>query len=229
MVLVPAGAFEMGSNNGDSDEMPVHTVTLDDYYIDQYEVTNALYKACVDAGVCDPPVNTSSFTRDSYFGNSQYDDYPVIRVSWYDAKAYCEWRGVRLPTEAEWEKAARGTDGRTYPWGEGIDCTKANYGGCVDDTTAVGSYPDGASPYGLFDMAGNVWEWVADWYDGNYYDAYPADSWPPNPAGPSSGEYRVLRGGSWLNYGDLLRVANRSGYDPSSRFNFIGFRCALSP
>ena len=257
VVLVPAGAFEMGGDadialaecqklfiGGDcqrdwfTDEERIHTVTLEDYYIDQYEVTNARYKACVDAGVCDPPGEVSSYTRSSYYGNSQYDDYPVIYVSWDDAKAYCEWRGARLPTEAEWEKAARGgLEGKLYPWGDGFDGSRANfcdrnctynwankdYNDGYADTAPAGSYaPNG---YGLYDMAGNVWEWVADWYDGGYYGVSPSN----NPTGPSTGEYRVLRGGSWLNYGDLLRVANRSGYDPSSRFNFIGFRCALSP
>ncbi len=145
MVLVPAGPFEMGSEDGYANEK--HTVTLDDFYIDQYEVTNQRFAECVYAGVCDPPPVTGSETRESYYGNSVYDDYPAIFASWYDAQTYCEWRGARLPTEAEWEKAARGTDERTYPWGDRkITCELANYLSCGGDTRAIGSNPDGTSP-----------------------------------------------------------------------------------
>ncbi|GAB4504909.1 MAG: hypothetical protein Fur0043_19040 [Anaerolineales bacterium] len=223
MRLVPAGEFTMGSNSG-YDEKPVHTVYLDAFYMDKYEVTNALYKACVDAGVCDPPKESNSHTRDSYYGNPEFDDYPVIYVDWNMAKAYCQWRGARLPTEAEWEKAARGTDGRTYPWGEGIDCDKANYDGCKGDTTKVGSYENGKSPYGLYDLAGNVWEWVADWYSDTYYQSSPSS----NPLGPSSGQYRVLRGGSWGSDGDGVRSANRSDGASDLIYFLVGFRCARS-
>jgi serine/threonine protein kinase len=208
MVLAPAGAFEMGSRNGDFDESPVHTVRLDDYYIDKYEVTNELYARCVQAGECQPPSSSSSYTHDSYYGNPEFDDYPVIWVDWQQAQTFCQWRGARLPSEAEWEKAARGTHGRTYPWGEGFDCTKANYGGCSGDTEQVGAFPDGASPYGALDMAGNVWEWVADWYDDNYYSISPSE----NPAGPASGQYRVLRGGSWSHGAVYVRTALRVRY-----------------
>ncbi|HXF84844.1 MAG TPA: SUMF1/EgtB/PvdO family nonheme iron enzyme [Anaerolineales bacterium] len=229
MRLVPAGKFTMGSENGDSDERPVHPVYLDAFYMDIYEVTNALYRACVEAGVCDPPHKTSSDTRSSYYGNPEFDDYPVINVDWYQAQAYCEWRGARLPTEAEWEKAARGTDGRTFPWGEGIDCNKANYYDgnhyCVGDTTQVGSYENGKSPYGLYDMAGNVWEWVADLYSETYYSQSPFR----NPQGPASGDYRVLRGGSWVDYENLIRSADRFRLGPDHWGDVIGFRCALSP
>jgi eukaryotic-like serine/threonine-protein kinase len=162
MVLVPAGEFIMGSESGDDDEKPVHTVYLDAYYIDKYEVTNAAYKVCVDAGGCTPPMQTNSYSRSSYYDNSEFDDYPVIYVDWNRATDYCEWRDTSLPTETQWEKAARGTDGRTYPWGEGISCKQANYYSCVGDTRKVGSYESGKSPYGIYDLAGNVWEWVAD-------------------------------------------------------------------
>jgi formylglycine-generating enzyme required for sulfatase activity len=225
MRLVPAGEFTMGSENGDSDESPVHKVYLDAFYMDKYEVTNAMYAACVNAGVCDPPRNTSSYTRSSYYGNAAFDDYPVIYVDWNMAKTYCEWRGARLPTEAEWEKAARGTDGRTYPWGEGISCNKANYyagHSCVGDTTQVDSYESGQSPYGIYDLAGNVWEWVNDWYDGKYYNNSPKE----NPQGPPSGSSRVLRGGSWHDIDDFVRAANRNGYGPGNILNHVGIRCA---
>ncbi len=236
MVYVPEGNFLMGSPDdvGDPDEHPQHTVYLDAYWIDQTEVTNAMYEKCVTAGACAAPSDNSSNTHGSYYGNSEFDSYPVIRVSWNQANAYCHWAGRELPTEAQWEKAARGTDGRTYPWGnQNPDSALANYNGDVWDTTEVGSYSAGASPYGALDMAGNVWEWVMDWYDENYY----ANSTNKNPTGPSSGTDRSLRGGSWNNNsGYELRVANRSGFDPMltknnfDGFSFInfGFRCSLS-
>jgi formylglycine-generating enzyme required for sulfatase activity len=224
LVWVPEGEFSMGSDTGYDNEKPVHTVYLDGYWMDRTEVTNAMYALCVAAGVCNQPGSTSSHTRSSYYGDSQYKDYPVIYVDWNQATAYCEWAGRSLPSEAQWEKAARGTDGRTYPWGEGIPCTLANYSGCKGDTTAVGSYPSGASPYGIMDMAGNVWEWVADWYAETYYISSPAT----NPQGPSSGTYRSLRGGSW-NYNELfVRAADRDGLVPGIRYYYIGFRCVLS-
>ena len=227
-VFVPAGPFTMGSDNGDSDERPVHTVTLDAYWIDQTEVTNSMYASCVAAAACQPPGDSSSYTRSSYYGDVSYADYPVIYVSWKDAYAYCEWAERRLPTEAEWEKAARGTDARTYPWGEDVSCDQANYFSCVGDTTRVGSYATGASPYRALDMAGNVWEWVADWYDSRYYESSPNR----NPPGPASGQYRVLRGGSWDYYGNLIRASFRSNVNPTNRNSNVGFRCAqeyLSP
>ena len=182
MVLVPAGEFMMGSMNGNSDEI-LKVVYIDDFYIDLTEVTNIMYTICVHEGGCQPPFMNGSFSREDYYGNPLYDDYPVIYVNWDQATAYCEWRGTRLPTEAEWEKAALGTERRTYPWGEEIDCTKANFNLCVGDTSQVGSYPDGHSPYGLQDMAGNVAEWVADWYSDYYYSISPYE----NPQGPDSG------------------------------------------
>ena len=219
MVYVPAGDFEMGSEDGDSDEKPVHTVYLDAYWIDQTEVTNEMYEKCVQAGACEEPGSNESCSRSSYYGNTAYDNYPVIYVDWYAANDYCEWAGRRLPTEAEWEKAARGTDGRTYPWGEGIDNSLANYSGF--DTTEAGSYPKGASPYGALDMAGNVWEWVDD---AGYYSA----SSENNPQGPTLGETRVLRGGSWTHIVNNTRSANRLRDNPSLTWLSYGFRCVLS-
>lgn len=217
MVLIPAGIFEMGSADG-RDERPVHEVYLDTYYIDLYEVTNAKYARCVDAGICDKPGGND-------YSDPEYAEHPVVYVDWTNAQSYCTWIGGSLPTEAQWEKAARGTDGRKYPWGEGIDSSLANYESNVGDTTSVGSYPDGISPYGLYDMAGNVWEWVADWYSKEYYTSAPYE----NPVGPASGDSRVLRGGSWNFNDNFLRAANRNNINPDNTNNNFGFRCAASP
>jgi formylglycine-generating enzyme required for sulfatase activity len=225
LVFVPAGEFTMGSDDGGSDERPAHTVYLDAFAIDRTEVTNAQYARCVQAGACRPPDPSRSSTRADYFADPRYADYPVIYVSWDDARAYCAWAGRRLPTEAEWEKAARGTDGRTYPWGDEWDASKANTDEAgPGDTTPVGAYPQGASPYGALDMAGNVWEWVADWYGANYYRESPGE----NPLGPASGAYRVVRGGSWNNYQWLARAAIRGRNTPGNRDDDVGFRCARS-
>jgi len=261
MMLIPAGEFEMGMDadralvecqkysepNNDSEcelssfenEEPVHEVYLDVYYIDQYEVTNAAYQDCVEAGTCDPPEEFISNTRDSYYGNSAYDEYPVVNVNWEDANTYCEWRGGRLPTEAEWEKAARGTDGRMYPWGDEFDGAVVNfcdqecefdhanteYNDGYAGTAPVGSYPGGASPYGVMDMAGNVWEWVSDWSGGDYYANSPAE----NPLGPTSGENRRLRGGGWWLPANYVSAAYRLRDNPDLSNNSTGFRCAASP
>ncbi len=226
MRFVPAGEFEMGSSESSyGEERPAHTVYLDEFYIDKYEVTNVSYKSCVDAGVCQQPNELSSATRPDYYGNPEFDDYPVIYVDWDMAVTYCEeWRGAALPTEAQWEKAARGTNGRSYPWGEGIDATFANYNDSVGDTTLVGAYEDGQSPYGVYDMSGNVWEWVTDWYDENYYGNL--GELTENPAGPASGEFHGLRGGSWLNEEDFVRTFTR-GWNDLSYFDYadFGFRC----
>jgi formylglycine-generating enzyme required for sulfatase activity len=236
MVLVPGGSFQMGSLNGDEDEQPVHTVTLDAFYIDQYEVTNSQYAICVDAGVCDlgtAPYEVTSYSRANYYGSAEYADYPVIWVSWYDAQQYCGWRGMRLPTEAEWEKAARGgLEGVDYPWGDEAPLCEAGAengakfdddGACDDtDTEQVGSYsPNG---YGLYDMAGNVWEWVNDFYDDVYYPNSPVE----NPLGPwpAEGSSPVIRGGNWSNDADHIRVSDRRFNDPRSGSLNGGFRCA---
>lgn len=225
MCLVTAGEFTMGSENGNRDEKPVHQVHLDAFYMDEFEVTNALYKACVDVGVCAPPYEEGSTTHSSYYSNLEYANYPVIKVDWNQANTFCGWRGARLPTEAEWEKAARGTDERTYPWGSSIDCSFANYwgkdGGCVGDTSEVGSYPSGVSAYGIFDLAGNVWEWVADWYGDTYYSSSPSS----NPMGSSSGGFRALRGGSWGIDGLNARASIRYWGAPDDWDVDFGFRC----
>ena len=234
--LIPANSFQMGCDSSNlaetcySDQQPLHTVTLDAYSIDKYEVTNARYQACVAAGGCTAPGSVDSTTRSPYYGTSTYADYPVIQVNWHQASAFCAWAGRRLPTEAEWEKAARGSsDTRTYPWGSSVpDCVKLNYrpasGACVGDTSRVGSYPSGMSPYGVLDMAGNVHEWVNDWYDGSYYSVSPGS----NPQGPATGEHRVLRGGSWSFNDNGVRSAFRYGGYPDNRISLVGFRCVRS-
>jgi formylglycine-generating enzyme required for sulfatase activity len=231
LLYVPAGEFTMGSNNGNPGEKPAHPIYLDAFWIDKTEVTNKMYSSCVAAGVCKEPTSRSgdTNTRSSYYSNPEFNNYPVIYVYWDMAKTYCEWAGRRLPTEAEWEKAARGTDGRSYPWGnESPNEMLANYARGVGATTEVGEYPNGASPYGALDMAGNVWEWVNDWYDVNYYATLGEDA--RNLQGPTNGRYRVLRGGSWSFSGDRVRSSYRY-WSPASYSGFyggFGFRCAMS-
>jgi formylglycine-generating enzyme required for sulfatase activity len=240
LVFVPAGEFTMGSSatsaladcqNLRSDcrldwftnAEPSHKVTLDAFWIDQTEVTTKQYAACVSAKKCKPPFQNNSYTRKSYFGNPSFDNYPVIYVSWYDAESYCQWAKRRLPSEAEWEKAARGTDERTYPWGnEPPNKNLLNYNLDVGDTTAVKTYPKGVSPYGAYDMAGNAWEWVNDWYDENYYRASPLS----NPLGPYTGKDKVSRSSAWIFYDFDVRVTDRYGNYPKTTNNVIGFRCA---
>jgi len=229
LVYVPAGEFPMGSDDGGSVEKPVHTVLLDAFWIDQTEVTNAMYANCVQEGVCKEPSDTT------YYSDLDYASHPAVYVSWEDASNYCSWADRRLPTEAEWEKAASWDEENqtknVYPWGDGIDCSFANYPDgnkyCVGTTTAVGSYPSSASPYGALDMAGNVWEWVNDWYQSDYY-ATLGDS-ASNPQGPLNSDYRVLRGGTWSNAGNSVRSAYRYGYYPSLTSSSVGFRCSRSP
>jgi serine/threonine-protein kinase len=227
MVYVPSGEFTMGSHTGSDDELPVHSVNLDAFWFDRTEVSNGQYRKCVDSGQCLAPTTSASWTHGSYFGNPSFDDYPVIFVTWEQAKTYCAWAGARLPTEAEWEKAARGTDGRTYPWGERIDCDRANVlgndGRCVGDTTRVGSYPSGASPYGALDMAGNVREWTSSLHRDYPYDA------GDGREDMQDGRRRVIRGGSWFGHipGET-RSAARSETQPAYWDYSIGFRCAVS-
>ncbi len=241
LVYVPAGEFIMGSGNSEVDEKPIHTVDLKAFWIDQTEVTNSMYATWVSDGLCKEPINTSSYTHPSYYGNPEFDNYPVLYVDWNMANAYCSWVGRRLPTEAEWEKAARGTNARTYPWGNRFDGAIVNFcdTNCpfshadkssndgYTDVAPVGSYPSGQSIYGALDMAGNVWEWVNDWYDENYYVSSPE----ANPLGPNllDGQYRVLRGGSWGSYYSLVRSVDRGWNDPALTFIDIGFRCARTP
>jgi serine/threonine-protein kinase len=230
MVYVPPGTFPMGSTDGEDDERPVHDVALDGFWIDETEVTNAQHTQCVDAGEC----AASSYADDPTYNG---DDYPVVGVSWNEADTYCRWAGGQLPAEAQWEYAARGPEGNRYPWGEEFEGKLVNYcdENCTYDwkdesfndgyelTAPVGSYPEGASWVGALDMAGNVWEWVNDWYDGDYYANSPAE----NPAGPESGAAKVLRGGSWYSRSIYLRGAYRNNEDLVFRDAGFGFRCVL--
>jgi formylglycine-generating enzyme required for sulfatase activity len=242
-VYIPDGTFNMGGRDADTgpDEQPPHNVTISGFWLDKVEVTNAMYSLCVKAGACEPPRLFTSATHETYYNNPDFSEYPVIMVRWRDANAYCSWAGRRLPYEAEWEYAARGTDFRTWPWGdERPDSGRANYNYSLRDTVRVGSSPNGVSPFGILDMAGNVWEWVADWYDANYYLNAPT----VNPMGPTaalSKYLKVIRGGSWQDGDAELRVSNRgftSGGDDKAQLNSdayngtaantIGFRCAAN-
>ena len=229
MVYVPEGSFEMGSITGSDNEKPIHEVFLEAFYIDRLEVSNSQYERCVNAGQCDPPIDTSSVTRSRYYGNFSYINYPVINVSWYNARDYCIWAGGRLPTEAEWEKAARGTDSRKYPWGNGYpNCSLTNFyneasgSHCIGDTSSGDSYITGASPFGALNMAGNVGEWVNDWYGKDYINPEPVS----NPTGPTSGDSKVIRGGGWSDPPFGLVSTFRSYAAPDS-FIGVGFRCVL--
>jgi formylglycine-generating enzyme required for sulfatase activity len=199
LVYVPVGEFLMGSNGGFANERPQHAVTLHEDWIDQFPVTNAQF----DQFVRETGYQAQGDWRSEFRPGKE--QYPVVYVTWEDACAYGKWCGKRLPTEAEWEKAARGIDGREYPWGNRWDGNNCNVSG--RGTTPVGSYPAGLSPYGCYDMAGNVWEWVADWYGPDYYKASPGE----NPSGPAAGDRRVVRGGSWYDGLDYARAASRPG------------------
>lgn len=210
----------MGSNDSDAqdDEKPVHKVWLDGYWIGQTPVTNRQYQVyCHEKGF------SKGFDKNEL-------EFPVVEITWHDASEFCGWlteksgQNIRMPTEAEWEKAARGTDARKYPWGnENPTCRLANYHGCVGETSLVGNYPAGASPFGALDMAGNVWEWVADWYLQDYF----RQSTYKNPQGPDSGIHRVFRGGSWGSNNIYLRVSSRQRANPGDSHITNGFRCLL--
>jgi formylglycine-generating enzyme required for sulfatase activity len=248
LVCVPAGEFLRGAAANDplaqDHEKPQHRVYLDAFWIDRTEVTNANFARCMADGACRPKVyELSAKTYTPYAIYPGYQDFPALLYEADVAAAYCRWARRRLPTEAEWEKAARGTDARYYPWGNGLDCTKANYYDC-DNTRKSGglSAPRcgnsahcrtnkvdddlaGASPYGALNMAGNVWEWVADWYSPDYYANSPAS----NPTGPKQGEFKVRRGGGSKSLPQDLRVTVRASGSPHHYFDDqMGFRCAAS-
>lgn len=241
MLFVPGGPFRMGSEEGEADEQPSRIVRLNPFYIDETEVTNGAYLQCVRDGTCRPPASERSAFYQDYYGNPEYGDYPVVYVNWEQARHFCEWREARLPSEAEWERAA-GFDAErgvkmTYPWGDEFDGAQLNYcdANCFSaenqdpdfddgyrDTAPVGTYPDGRSPAGAYDMLGNVMEWVSDWYDRGYYSYGPE----ANPLGPAEGFSKVVRGGSWLSSREEVRVSARTFYDPNEVRTNIGFRCA---
>ena len=232
MVFIPEGSFQMGSEFGQENEIPPHPMMLDSYYIDKYEVTNILYRACVNAGVCDRPQHYGSYNSGIYYEDPKYMDYPVIYVDWEMADTYCRWRGdgARLPTEAEWEKAARGDTNNSYPWGDTLGCEYASYKNsgalCSVGTSKVGSYEAGKSPYGVYDMAGNVWEWVADFYNKFYYYTAVVN---PNPMGPLASDgtnRRIVRGGSWNEPPVSMRSSNRYPVNYALANYETGFRCA---
>lgn len=234
MIKIPAGEFVMGDNDGPRNERPEHKVWLDAYYIDQFEVTMILYQKFLDETFYEPPPlwdDAAAF---------EVGDRPAIGMSWQGAYDYCKWVGKRLPTEAEWEKAARGTDGRRYPWGHMqpfVDIANYNRGVWVSEKITLravtagvegmsirhGLKQGGKSPYGLFHMAGNAEEWVSDWYDRNYYENSPER----NPTGPEEGYAKVLRGGSWVSAPAALRVTSRAKAELEFQDLTIGFRCAL--
>ncbi len=221
-LYVPETVFIMGNASGAINEKPAHEVTLGTYWIDKTEVSNAQYSQCVSAGVCSDPVQTKSLKNPSYYGNEAFAGYPVIFVTWAQAVQYCEWAGGRLPTEAEWENAARGPDGFLYPWGITFDTANLNYAGSgINDTEPVESYENGASPYGLLNMAGNVAEWVSDRYAEDWYQTSPDQ----NPAGPEYGAFRVVRGGSWQTGEVSVQSVNRFYAAESSSGLDRGFRC----
>lgn len=222
MILIPAGSFEMGSAAQDAqamdDERPIHTVDLNAYWMDKTEITNKMYAGCITANFCTEPA------RSPYYLQAQYANHPIRGISWTQAETYCAWADRRLPSEAEWEKAARGTDGRIYPWGNMPPNSQlANFNQSVNDTRPVGSYPSGASPYGILDMAGNVWEWVADGYNPLYYSI----SLDFNPISDTVKNLKVLRGGNWDSNAQGIRSANRFWAFPG-RNDTDGFRCAKS-
>jgi formylglycine-generating enzyme required for sulfatase activity len=219
LIYIPAGDFTMGDNGFDA---PAHTVTLDGYWIQQTTVTNQMYEQCVKAGGCAAPTQQLG---GPVFSNPQFASHPVVGVSWSQAQAYCGWMQGSLPTEAQWEKAARGTNGNTYPWGSANpSCDLLNYANCYGRTTSVTAYADGASMYGVLDMAGNVFEWIADWYDVNYYGQSPVT----NPTGPQSGQYRVVRGSSFETATEQVASAIRRFDEQGDSRRDTGFRCAVN-
>lgn len=231
MIYIPPGDFRMGTDGGYADEKPEHPVFVEGFYISKYEVTVSQYKKFLldpQGKWHEPDPPSGDYMPADYFTNPKYDNYPVVNVSWEDAEAYCKWAGNRLPKEAEWEKAARGADHRIYPWGEMWDGKRANSddeeSNFKDDgyrfTAPVGSFPEGVSPFSVHDLAGNVWEWVDDWYQA--YDGNPTQDVDYGKT------YRVIRGGSWLRYPLGLTVTSRDTSKPGLKFDSIGFRCACN-
>jgi formylglycine-generating enzyme required for sulfatase activity len=218
-IHIPAGEFVMGSNTGGGAvQFRAHKVYLDAYWIDQVEVTNLMYALCQKSGNCRAPA-----LYNNYFGHSKYDDYPVVYITWYDAEAYCAWEGGNLPTEAEWEKAARGVNEFRYPWGSGApDKSLLNFNAEYKDLRPAYDFLAGASPYGLLNMAGNAREWVSDWYDPNYYLVSPYK----DPQGPLTGENKSLRGGGDYDKANEVQTYYRDNHDPTSPGENRGFRCA---
>lgn len=219
MVQIPAGPFIMGSDSHDPDETPRRQVDLPAFEIDVFEVTNAQFAAFVEATGYQTDAEKAGESGWRGFYKEGEQNYPVVKVSWNDAVAFCEWAGKRLPTEAEWEKAARGTDGRLYPWGNDWDPSRANVKAAgFRGTTPEGSFPAGASPFGVHDVAGNVWEWTADWYQ-----PYPGSGHSNSYYGE---KFKVTRGGGWFEEADQVRVSNRNATSPTAANDDLGFRCA---
>jgi len=245
MVLIPAGEFIMGAFDNESPfgfwgaEAPRHRVYLDSFWMYKTEVTNSMYALCVEVKACPKPEQTSTDRYPEYYTDSFYSSYPVVNVTWTGAQSYCVWAKGRLPTEAEWEKTARGDDQRWFPWGnDPPGNNRANYCdvNCVDtqyydsskddgfsEAAPVGNYPEGASYYGILDMAGNVWEWTHDWFNAGYYQS----SSESNPPGPAGGTTRVARGGSWYNPIDGIQTVVRNYYQPIRAYSTLGFRCVV--
>ncbi len=224
MVYVPEGYFEMGLSSSEAeDQKPMHFVYTSAFFIDKYEVSNAVYKKFMDA---------TGYPKPKYWDDERFNqpNQPVVGVSWFDTMAYARWKGRRLPTEAEWEKAARGNDGRPYPWGakeaKGSKLYFVNVYGMEDQyefTAPVNYYASGASPFGALNMAGNVWEWCLDWYDKDYYRVSPE----LDPEGPEAARMKVLRGGSWVNNIDGVGATQRARNAPDMQNNIYGFRTVL--
>jgi formylglycine-generating enzyme len=220
MVLVPGGEFTMGSGQGDDDEQPLHRVVLDSFYLDTFEVTNGRFAKFVEAIQSEPPWGFADQETPVV-----HADRPVRWVNWMEALGYCLWAGKRLPTEAEWEKAARGTDGRVYPWGNDPPTAAHAVFGLqegAETVSPIGNRDKGTSPYGVHDLAGNLYEWVTDWYDEEFYTQTPSS----NPRGPGEGTAKVQRGGSYINQPYRLRAAFRTKGDPTEHDPHVGFRCA---
>jgi len=237
LVYIPSGKFEMGSTSGNPDSTPIHTVVLNGYWMDSTEVTNAMYVKFLNAVGNQTEGGTNWINPRSLLvqisekdGTWQFQpdkgNYPIVGISWYGAETYCKWTNRRLPTEAEWEYAARGPDGRRFPWGnEDLDCDRAHYSGCGKGTIKVDGLPLGVSPFGIFNLAGNAAEWVGDRYAADYYQVSPVQ----NPTGPTNGYYRVIRGGYWGDSYLALRATRRGWAGADKHNNGVGFRCALTP